>query len=70
MAWVKKVCVAKLQKEEMDALSIVITMLKDIAGEDSQGDFYCDVEMDTEGVEWDNIITFMQSLKDKSELQE
>lgn len=70
MAWVKKVCVAKLQKEEMDALSIVITMLHDIAGDDSQGDFYCDVEMDSTGMEWDNIITFMQSLKDKSELQE
>jgi hypothetical protein len=70
MAWVKKVFVAKLQKEEMDALSTVITMLQDIADEDSQGDFYCDVEMDTMGVEWDSIITFMQSLKDKSELQE
>ena len=70
MAWVKKAFVAKLQKEEMDALSIVIAMLKDIAGDDVQGDFYCDVEMDTEGVEWDNMITFMQSLKDKSELQE
>ena len=70
MAWVKKAFVAKLQKEEMDALSIVIAMLKDIAGEDAQGDFYCDVEMDTMGMEWDSIITFMQSLKDKSELQE